>query len=125
MDTISLAIPYRKPAALPSLPALESLLNNNESVTVASPPENSVAGSTYPLSTTDNFSNRALPPPYFSRQHFSIIYVEWSRMDQIVTYEVSMDGLDHFENSLKSRFDLKNISHTRFCIVKIFFISNI
>ena len=62
MDTIGSAIPSRKPTALPLLPELESLCNNNESATVASLSANSVAGSNYPLATTDNFSDEALPP---------------------------------------------------------------
>ena len=62
MVAISSEIPSGKPAALPHLPSLEILPNNNETATVASPSANYVAGSTYPLSTTDNFSDGALPP---------------------------------------------------------------
>ena len=62
MYKISSAITSLKPASLPPLPELESLPNKNESATVTSPPANSVAESTYPLSATHNFSNGALPP---------------------------------------------------------------
>ena len=44
------------------LPELEILPNNNESATVAYQLANSVAGSTYPFSATDNSSDGALPP---------------------------------------------------------------
>ena len=62
MDTISLVVPSQKPASLPNLLALHRLPNRNKSVTVASPLENYVAGLTYPLLTTEKFSNRASPP---------------------------------------------------------------
>ena len=62
MVTISSAIPSGKPALFLPLPELESLPNKNESATVASPPANSVAGLTYPFSTTNNFPTEHFPP---------------------------------------------------------------
>ena len=65
MVTISLAIPSGKPAVLPPLTALESLPNNIERATAASPLASYVAGLTYPLLTTENLSDGALPPLTF------------------------------------------------------------
>ena len=72
MVTLSLEIPYGKPASLLPLPALEIIPNNNNSATVSSPLANYVAGSNYPLSTTDNFSNGAFPPLTFPSDGFNV-----------------------------------------------------
>ena len=62
MDMICLTIKSQKLASVLYLIALESFPNNKKRTTVTSPPVNSFAGSTYPLSTTDNIFDGLLSP---------------------------------------------------------------
>ena len=62
MTTLGSTHGTREPVAIPTLPPMESFPNNNMSGIGASPPSNSVAGSSSPLSTADHVSDGALPP---------------------------------------------------------------
>ena len=79
MGKIISAIPSLKPSALTHLQALESLPNNNENATVASLLVNSVAGSTYPLSMVENFSDGAFTP--LTSPYDGVDVDDWDALD--------------------------------------------